>query len=222
MRAKKSPGFTVPELLVVMTITGLLTAVLAIFYSQSRLTLQRGMARTELQQRARLASIRIIPKITSTIYQPATDTTPTINPIASPPSTNDENSTPANPGREIVLNTTAEFVQTQLREATIVPFNPRAPVYDQLRLRFEVDETDPELGDRGTLIMDRNTAGTNDDVPIASNLTSVIFRVLPGNVVRLRVEARGYIPNATSGRSVTSEVYETDIFLPVDTNSGGS
>lgn len=56
--------------MIVMTIFGVLSAVLIGFYSQAQLILSRGITQTTLQQRARLAAIRIVPKIASSVFKP--------------------------------------------------------------------------------------------------------------------------------------------------------
>lgn len=217
-------GFSIPELMVVMLISGILSGLLLVMYTQSRHTLQRGVAKTSLQQKVRMASIRIIPKVTSTIWQPAGVNssgvmTPLLPAIDYPVAGN------TTPSEYIVLHTTKEFVDTQLRR-TATEFNPRTPVYSKLRVFLKnrgIDPKAPELGDRVDVYIDENTpTNTTDDIQLASGLSKVTFTRTPNDTVRLRVEAKGYMPNATSGRSVVTETYETDVYLPVITNSGGT
>lgn len=234
---KEISGFTIPELMVVMLISGILSGLLIVFYSQSRLTLERGVAKTTLQQKARLASIRVIPKITSTIYRPPSDPTDTSDellPIVSPLPTDDETSTPPNPGKEITLRTTRAFALEQMRLTVTADdeFNPReedfGKSYAELRLFFEVEKTDPDLGEIGSLYMEghfdndddlsNGYEDVSDKILIASGLNKVEFDVRDNGTVRVYVEARGFIPNATSGQSVAREVYETDVYLPVNTS----
>lgn len=242
MKRMNSRGFSLPELAVVMFLTTLITGVLVVFYSQSRLTLERGVSKTTLQQKTRIASIRIIPKIASVIQFPG-------NPNFEPPAPGGADwreqvdavvapapSLAANPQAdpgvsEIRLMTTREFIREQLRQpvAPADQFNPRwdgqqaTLPYGILRIWFEVTETDPDLGDKGVVKIDADTPGNPaDDLTLASDLSLVSFMVYPDNRrVRLRVMAKDYIKNATSGRSIMAEVYETDIYLPVYTNSAG-
>lgn len=227
-------GFSLPELMIAMLLITMLSGILIIFFSQSRLALDRGLSKTELQQRTRMAAIRIIPKITSVVRRPPSsslndphpdgilpivDPTPSLDPITDPGEL------------QIVLNSTKEFVKDQLRE-TVTPddeFNPRGTPeeeYDLLRIWFEPQGQDPRdarLGQVGVVNIDRNTPNDEeDDIEIAHGLNFVSFLVYPDNRrVRLRVRARGLIRNATSGTSVDESVYETDIYLPVFTNSSG-
>ena len=234
LRNENNRAFSIMELMVAMLLTSIISGILIVFYSQSYLALQRGVSKTELQQRTRLAAIRIIPKITSTIRRPPTadptDPFPSgIQPIVSPaPSTNPI----TDPGAsEIVLNSTKEFVKDALREPFVTgdEFNPRgtpAAEYDLLRIFFVPsgpDPADPRLGTIGDVKIDRNTpANTADDIVMARRLSFVSFLVYPDNRrVRLRIRARGLIRNATSGTSVDECVYETDIYLPVYTNASG-
>ena len=218
-RNKSERGFTLPELMIVMLIVGILSGLLLVMYSQSRHTLQRGVSKTTLSQKVRLASIRIIPKLTSTIWQQATATTPLL-PAIDYPLVGDNN-----PHDYVVLYTTKEFVQEQLRQ-TVVPFNPRNPVYTKLRVFTKdtgVNPKTPDLGHKIDVYVDENTPGnTTDDFQLATGLSKVTFTRNPNDTIRLRVEAKGYMPNATSGRTVVTEYYETDVYLPVVTNSGGT
>ncbi|MCA9778123.1 MAG: hypothetical protein KC800_15445 [Candidatus Eremiobacteraeota bacterium] len=235
-------GFSLPELAVVMFLTTLITGVLVVFYSQSRLTLERGVTKTTLQQKTRIAATRIIPKITSVIQFPgnpnfAAPWNEQVDAIVAPlPSTAVNPQT--DPGvAEIRLMTTKQFVKEQLRQPVLPAdeFNPRwdgtqaTLPYAVLRVWFEVTGNDPELGDKGVVKMDPDTPTIpGDDIVLASDLTLVSFMVYPDNRrVRLRVMARDFIKSATGdkagpdGRSINTDVYETDIYLPVYTNSAG-
>jgi prepilin-type N-terminal cleavage/methylation domain-containing protein len=263
LRSPRQRGFTIPELSVVMFLTVIITAVLVMFYAQSKLKLQRGVARTELQQRTRTTAIRIIPKIASSIQLPPNAEHPTypdgLPPIAWPLRADEE--TPV-----IVLNTTNEFIQTQMRVDPITDiFNPRwdgtgASPYGLLRLKFvllpapddvrvvgqdgygndirvTVGEvrmdvydgpaipapTDPGFAAFGVDPNDLLVGDDlDDDIVIASNVSDVTFKVDGDNRrITMRVVALGTMPNATSGDSIASQVYETEVFLPVFTNSGG-
>ena len=62
-----------------------------------------------------------------------------------------------------------------------------------------------------------------NDIVLARGINYASFLVYPDNRrVRLRLRARGLTKNATSGKSVAESVYQTDIYLPVYTNSNGS
>ena len=67
---KSFAGFSLAELSVVMFLTTLITGVLVLFYMQSRLVLEKGVSKTELEQKIRITASRIIPKITSSIRRP--------------------------------------------------------------------------------------------------------------------------------------------------------
>lgn len=273
LRSVKQNGFTIPELSVVMFLTVLITGVLVLFYAQARLELERGASGTELQQRTRLTAIRIIPKIASVIRtdpdpdHPIPEYRGGINPIAWPLPADDDTSDPqADAGSHvIVLSTTKEFIETQMRQPITHPFNPRwngdpaTDPYGLLRIKFvELDESEwPEFQDIygntvkikvGEVRMDvydgapipRNLSSPNedfgsdpaddlldgddlsDDIVIATNVSDVSFLTYGDNRrIRLRVVASGTVPNATSGRSLVTNVYETDIYLPVYTNTSG-
>lgn len=114
MRASGNHGFTVPELMIVMTVMGIISGVLIAFYGEAELVLQRGISQTSLQQTARLASIRTIPKITSAVPKPADpddlsnpDPVPAIVSPAPPPN----DATPAVETRELVLNSITPYVE---------------------------------------------------------------------------------------------------------------
>lgn len=228
MRAcdKKLPkrGFTLPELMVVMTISTLLSGILLLMYTQARTQLQRGVARTTLQQKVRQASIRIIPKITSSVWELSTPNEPQLgHPIKSVilDTENPENN-------QVVLWTTKEFIDKQLRKSTISEFNPReTDQYAELRIFLSNERgEDPkaaDLGERIDVYVDGNTPGnTADDVLLASGLSAVTFTRRADNTIRLRVEARGYVPTPGDPHAIKTETYETDVYLPVTTNSGGT
>lgn len=230
-------GFSLAELSIVMFLTTLITGVLVVFYAQSRLVLERGVSKTELEQKTRIAATRVIPKITSVIRRPPDPRNPNpalqaeIPPIVSPvPSTYPN---PAlDPGVSLIeLNTTKEFIKTQLR-LPVTPadmFNPRglpAAQHGVLQLRFVVTGTstvDPRLGNVGELRMNaRAPDGIAKDIVVARGLNLVSFMVYQDNRrVRLRIRSKGLVKNATSGTSVGESNYETDIYLPVYTNSSG-
>lgn len=261
-QAKK--GFSILELSIVMTLTIVISAVLVMFWSQSRLTLERGMSKTALQQKVRMASIRIVPKIASAFrIAPNPNSTdpdeiagllpfdwphPETEGMAFPAPTQRPNyiaaSTPQyNPVLDIGeprlrMNSTREFVKDQLR-LPIIPaqdiYNPRQPRFAQLELEFIPDSVPGEFGPQGNLVMrgrfDDNNNGFDDDpetqdVIVASGLTNVSFLVYPGEQrrVRLRIEARGPLKTASGlvagdAKPYDRAIYETDIFLPVYTNS---
>lgn len=240
-----------------MFLTVLITAVLVTFYAQSRLQLERGMALTELQQRTRLTAIRIIPKIASVIRTPPNPNHPNPNYVLGTPALawplppDDPSWDPqVDPGAPvIVLNTTKEFIQTQMRQPVTTPFDPRwlgdpaTDPYGLLRLRFETTGVDDNGKPVGEVIMDpysgpnipRNRTddpsfsdadamsdgNLNDNLVIASNIAQVSWLSEDNRRVRLRVVAKGVIKNATSGKSDITDVYETDVYLPVYTNTSG-
>jgi prepilin-type N-terminal cleavage/methylation domain-containing protein len=226
-------GFSIPELMVVMTVMGILSGVLLAFYGQTELVLSRGISQTTLQQAARLASIRVIPKITSAVPKPETpgDPDPAMRPalaaIISPLPPPDE-STPAVETREIVLNSIEPFVQTQLRKP-VSTFNPRHPTYAQYRLFFVLDATkdqndeDQAPGGRiGNLWMDGNTPGdSSDDLKLASNLYDITFKHETDNVIDLTVITKGWMRRAIGGRTLDQQVYQTRIHLPIYTYTPG-
>lgn len=215
-------GFSLPELSIVMLLTTIITGVLVLFYSQSRLALERGVTKTELSQRTRLAAIRIIPKLTSVISRPPTPDDPDgERPIVSPAIPPDPFTDPG--VLQIELNTTKEFIKTQLRVPLVAgdEYNPRGNPTDEhgvLILRFEPKGTHPELGEFGDVVMNaRPPDDVAEDIVLATNLSFVRFSVQSNDRIRLRVGARGRIKNATSGYSVDENVYETDVYLPVYT-----
>lgn len=223
LKKRRRNGFSLAELSVVMLLTTIITGVLVVFFSQSRLALERGVTKTELSQRTRLAAIRIIPKLTSVIGRPPTETNPAgLRPIIRPLPAADPFRDPG--VTEIHLNTTKQFIKTQLRVPLVAgdEFNPRGDVDDEhgkLILRYVVTKTDPELGELGELHM--NAAPPDnvaEDLVIAQNLSFVRFSVQANDRIRLRVGARARIKNATSGFSVEENVYETDVYLPVYTD----
>lgn len=261
---RKKKAFSLPELSVVMFLTTLITGVLVVFYAQSRLTLQRGVQKTGLQQQVRMGAIRVVPKITSTFSIPPNEATGTarLRPVEWPHPTDfpagsansdRPNYIDAQSGGEyfpendigepkIMLISTQEFVKSQLRMPLVADdiFNPRDPRYGKLELSFQNMRAHPkakeagELKDIGDLVMrghlnldnDPDFETVTDDVMVVSGLTNVSFLLYPDSRrVRLRVEAQDYIPNATSNgsgeRTVETEVYNTDIFLPVYTSAGG-
>ena len=276
-RAKK--GFSIIELSIVMMLTVIISAVLVMFWSQSRYTLERGMEQTALQQKVRMASIRIVPRISSAfrIAPDATSPDPVLRddgllpiewphpdtagmvfpaPPAPQPSFVDRPNYQAalainpvyRPSLDIGeprlrMNSTREFVKDQLR-LPIIPiedvYNPRDPRFAQLELEFIVTDAvhpeHPELGQLGNLVMrgylDNNDNGDfrddppTDDIVIASGLTDVSFLLYNGEQkrVRVRIEARGLRKTAMGKVDGADEpydraIYETDIFLPVYTNS---
>ena len=219
---KSSRGFSLPELAIVMLLTTLITGVLVLFYSQSRLLLERGAVKTELAQRTRMAATRIIPKLTSVIGRPPSpDNLDGEEPIISPTPADDPYTDPG--VTEIHLNTTKEFIKAQLRVPMVAgdAYNPRgtpADEHGELILRFDVKGTDPELGEFGDLVMNAATPDdVAEDVVLAKNLAFVRFSVQSNDRIRVRVGARALIKNATSGFSVDENVYETDVYLPVYT-----
>lgn len=250
-------GFSLPELSVVMFLTVLITGVLVVFYAQSRLQLERGMALTEIQQRTRLTAIRIIPKIASVIRTPPNQNHPNPNYVLGTPALawplppDDPSWDPqVDPGSPvIVLNTTKEFIQTQMRQPITDPFNPRwlgdpaTDPYGLLRLKFIETGTDANGNVTGEVRMDpysgppipRNRTddpafndndalidgNPNDDLVLASNISQVSWLSEDNRRVRLRVVAKGVIKNATSGKSPMTDIYETDVYLPVYTNTSG-
>ena len=196
-----------------------------------------------------MAAIRIVPKVTSTFRMPPDPDSADasvrefgIPPIVFPPPHDDE-TVPASavPGEpEILLLSTREFVKDQMRQPVLETdvFHPREPRYARLRLFFEErsapDSPHPVLGPIGDLFMEGHFDENNDGIfetvtprtAIASALTNVSFLVYNDNRrVRLRVEARGLRKNATSNgvgeETVERALYETDIFLPVYTNTAG-
>lgn len=222
LKTRSEQGFSLPELMVVMLISGILSGLLLVMYTQSRTTLHRGVAKTTLQQKVRQASIRIIPKITSSVWKLPTPAQPQIGPPIRSVTVNATN--PEN--NQIVLWTTKQFIDTQLRRS-VTEFNPREPEYGELRIFLRnnrgPDPNAADLGDRIDVYIDENTTGnTSDDVLIASGLSSVIFTQRADDTIRLRVEAKGYVPVPGNMRSITTEIYETDVYLPVTTNSGGT
>jgi hypothetical protein len=274
LSSRRQRGFTIAELSVVMFLTVLITGVLVVFYAQSRLTLERGVSLTELQQRTRMAAIRIIPKLASSIRLPPNLEHPTypdgLDPVAWPYRGNE-------PTNVVVMNTTQEFIQTQMRQPITIPFDPRWPApdpdtgvvgpnpYGLLRIKFhplgtkvvgtdsvgddiivthgEVrmdvydgapipqrpsDPGDPLPANFATFGLTPSTdllAGDDlsDDIIIASNVSDVTFEKKDNDNRRISMRAvsLGAIRNATSGESLSSQVYETEVFLPVFTNSGG-
>lgn len=243
----KKQGFTLAELAIVMLLTTIITGLLVVFYSQSRLVLERGMQKTMLQQKVRLTSSRIVPKIASAFRLPPDPNADEdsdlfkigILPIVFPEPHNDEDDGPPAASRgedRIRLNVTREWAR-ELMRLPIQPddiFDPQAPLFAQLEIFFDttVEQTgDPRLGVTGDVLMrayfdnngDGNFINETDPVLIASGLTDVSFLVYPDNRrIRLRVESRGFIENATSNgpgeETIHSQVYETDIYLPVYTN----
>ncbi|MFA5504933.1 MAG: hypothetical protein WC314_14435 [Vulcanimicrobiota bacterium] len=175
----KRYGFSIMELSIVMFLTTLITGVLVLFYSQSRLTLERGVQKTELQQKVRLSAARVIPKIASAFYLPPdpdfedpTDPafeeimqTTGLLPIEEPPIYNE--TTEGMPAQahagwpKLRVNSTREWVKSQLR-LPVLPedlFDPHEPRYAQLELDFRIRATQPpghdvdRLGPLGDLFM---------------------------------------------------------------------
>ena len=216
-----------------MGIMVLLSLVLVGFYSESEQILSRGITQTTLQQAARVASIRIIPKITSAIPKPETPSDPVaanrpaMAAIISPAPPANE-TTPPVEAREVILNSTLPYVQTQLRQ-TVSDFNPRTPTYGRYRIWFELDadknqaDEDEAPGGRiGNIWIDGNTPGVaTDDIKLAANLFDVTFKHEVDNVVELTVVTKGYMRRAIGGRMLDEQRYSTRIHLPIYTHTPG-
>lgn len=242
MRAAKARGFSVPELMIVMTIMGILSAVLLAMYSQSELALSRGVTLTTLEQHARLAAARIIPKVTSAVADTANlNATPGIVAPLAPVSPATWSGSPG-PGAEslpptdtttarpwqVVLNSIEPYVQRQLRQ-TESNFNPRSPVFRPYRLFYSIDtnkdqssEDEAPGGRIGNVWIDANTpTNSADDVLVASNLYEVRFEREPDNVIRLVVITKGWARRAIGGRNLLERRYQTRIHLPIYTYTPG-
>ena len=150
MRKKqRAKGASIIELMIVMTMMGIASAILLALYVQSRSYLSRGTVLTELEQKARIAGGRIIPKIASACVRPAIDFSdppdglmdrtdlgldkwePAVA-ILFPPSPDNPDGgynppIPANldPPREVVLFSTKSYVRDLLREPGGDDFDPR-------------------------------------------------------------------------------------------------
>lgn len=245
MRIKKAPrGFSVPELMIVMTIMAVLSTVLLAMYSQSELALSRGVTLTTLEQHARLAAARIIPKITSAVVRPADGTNALIPGIVVPaapvapaewsgsPGTGAESlpptdTTTARPW-QVVLNSIEPYVQRQLRQ-TESTFNPRSPSFREYRLFYAIDankdqssEDEAPGGRVGNVWIDGNTpTNSSDDILVASNLYEARFEREPDNVIRLIVVTKGWARRAIGGRTLLERRYQTRIHLPIYTYTPG-
>ena len=231
MSGKRPKGFSLPELMIVMTVMGILSGVLLAMYGESELMLVRGMTLTTLEQTARLGGARIIPKITSSVAKPATPdhpvlaNRPAVPAIVSPPA---PPYTVAPDRRQLVLNSIDTYVQRQMRLPETV-FNPRNPTYLKYRIFFALDTTknqaDPNLapgGRIGNVWMDLNTPGTpSDDLLLARNFYDVTFDREPDNVVLLTITAKGWIKRAVGGRTLADRVYTTRVHLPIYTYTPG-
>lgn len=241
---KKRRGTTIIELMVVMTMMGVASTILMALYLQSRSYLSRGSILTELEQRARIAGGRIIPKIASACKRPAVDLNAdgdTIDAneqamaIKFPPPPPYGTPLPANlnPPREVVLYSTKSYVRDLLREPAGAgnEFNPRNETLSaemrEYRIFFvprNVDINKYPDGIVGDVFIDGNTPGVaTDDVPLVSNLRDVRFDREENNVIRLTLSVKAYDPfgSGAGGRTVLKRQHVTKVYLPIFTHTPG-
>lgn len=235
LQSRRHRGFTIAELSVVMLLTTIITGVLVAFWMQARVVLERGVAKTTLQHKVRMAATRVIPRVVSVSRRPPTADDIEIKPIIAPEPDGQWHT-------EVIMNTTRAFIKDQLREP-VVPddeFNPRGrglgddnTNYGRLRIWFEWNDTDhPELGKVGDLMINRAPDdpeySPSDDIVLVRDLSFVGFKVTDERRVRFRVVAKHLIPlvgreKVGEGANLETQLYETDIYLPVYTNvSGGA
>ncbi len=231
MRQRES-GFSIPELMIVMTLTIIMSGVLVLMYTQSELSLSRGVTLTTLEQTGRIAAGRIIPKITSAVPRPPMDlngdgdandvdpyepTTAILRPLA--PALN----APPTQYREIVLYSIRPYVQRQLRQTEDLNFNPRTATHLPYRIfANRTQDAKAPGGFKCDVFIDGDTPGNpNDDINLVRNLFDLTFEREVDNVIRLTVDVRGFSRRAIGGRTELSRRYVTRVYLPIFTHSPG-
>ncbi len=237
--------------MIVMTLMGIVSGILLVLYVQTRSYLSRGMVLTELEQKARIAGGRIIPKIASASVRPAIDFNgdgdavdtdlgldqyePRVA-ILFPPPPPYSTPLPSNldPPREVILYSTKSYVRDMLREPSGDDFDPRNEAEDpalgmrQYRifflLRDNVDASKFPDGIVGDVFIDGNTpTNKNDDILLVSGLRDVRFDREQDNVIRLAISVKAYDPFGASvgGTAVLKRQHVSRVYLPIFTHSPG-
>lgn len=179
-------GFSLPELLVSMSMMVAVMVVLIGMYSAARGSFDYGNARLQLQQRCRETLQRISVDLVTAIPGPTGEA------IVSPPANNVDSG-------EIVFYTSEDFLAA---EQTTAPNTNRSEYWDPTtdlpyflyRIRYDANQQSVFLEKLSQttpgnyVVLSTRGLGGIDRGPQAPRLTSVTFRRLSLNSVRVRVE----------------------------------
>lgn len=208
-------AFTLPELMIAMTILGVIGTVLTLLYDGSYASINRGTGRLALQQRGREILRRVGPVVLSAFEDP---NDPAPDDILWPP--DDGNSYDS-----LVLSTTEDWLDPSYPSATssarMAP-DVASINYFKYRIRLENGNIDLEKGtwDDATSTF-TPTGGVRhlgvSNAPDSVDAVSIeAFRAenLAKNAVRVSVDLRVVIRNAGKGQEPVNQTLATVIQIP--------
>ncbi|MEW6280872.1 MAG: type II secretion system protein [Candidatus Eremiobacterota bacterium] len=187
-------GLTLPEILVAMTLLGLIGLVTLQIFLTTRTVLNFGSGRMDVQQTARETLRRLVPLVESAI--------------------------PRNLAQGAVLlpadgasGSRLEFLSTQDHLGGTA-LDPRNPVYYRFAIFRQPD------GD--VFLEQTNPATTLPRRRLARGLRELFFENQGGTSVRIRVQAVGTVRNARGADRDVQSTLETLVFLPYYLHQPGS
>ncbi len=197
---RRGPGFTIIELLIVMSITLVISLAIAMCYRQSYNSFNHGSARTQLQQKTRIVMQRMAPILMSAFANPAD-----ADPLASPPVEAVPVYEPANIGsssNNLVVSTTEDWLNPNYPDAatsSMAVANVSDLNYFNYRIALE----------SGNIVLTKVQNSGGSFTPVSGIPTRVLARTDTGGTISTLIFTR-LSTNAVRVRISTQTTYRGD------------
>lgn len=223
MKRNRGRGFSLPELMISMTIFGMVTTLIVVLYHSVTVAYRHNFVRLENSDRARETFRRIVPLISSACPNgPGSAIISPAVPLASP-----------TPG--VVLTATNQFIENFVFDGpgtvpAFVPFRPLTGEMGSYRIRFlprSLAEQNKDPARKvGDMWIDPNTAPDNtpgaDDRCVARNIYDCHFQNTGSNKILVTVEVYGLDRTASNRQVLQRLTYRSEVWLPYFSNTVGN